>query len=146
MPPLPPPMITVWPPLPLSGIGCCGSIGIIAICGAAAQHVVVRVTTRLIWRTLGRAATMRLALCFLTTCLIVGAGRLCLTYCTVAAGASATWTAPPPSTAPPAANAASLTSAIRTDIAALSSTLLARIDGNHMSPAHSHNAKRPEEG
>ena len=146
MPPLPPPMITVWPPLPLSGIGCCGSIGIIAICGAAAQQVVVRVTTRLIWRTLGRAATMRLALCFLTTCLIVGAGRLCLTYCTVAAGASATWTAPPPSTAPPAANAASLTSAIRTDIAALSSTLLARIDGNHMSPAQSHNANRPEEG
>ena len=130
MPPLPPPTITVWPPPPLSGIGCCGNIGIIAICGAASQQVVVRVTTRRIFRTLGRAATMRVALCFLTWCLIVGAGRLCLTYCTVAAGASATWTAPPPSTAPPAANAASLTSAIRTDITALSSTLLVRIVGN----------------
>jgi hypothetical protein len=91
MPPLPPPTITVWPPPPLSGIGCWGSWGtcIIAICGAS-QQVVVRVTTRRILRTLGRAATRRLALCCLIWCGTVAAWRLCFTYCTVAAGASAT--------------------------------------------------------
>lgn len=128
MPPLPP-TITVWPPLPPSGIGCggsCGSIGTIASCGAAVQQLVVRVTTRRILRTSRVLLTRRLALWRLSLCAVVGACRACLTYCTWAAGASATWTAPPPSTAPPVANAASFTSAIRTDIALTLFTLFQR--------------------
>ena len=128
MPPLPP-TITVWPPLPPSGIGCggsCGSIGTIASCGAAVQQLVVRVTTRRILRTSRELLTSRLALCRLSLCEVVAACRACLTYCTCAAGASATCTAPPPSTAPPVANAASFTSAIRTDIALAFFILLQR--------------------
>ena len=121
-PPLPP-TITVWPPLPPSGIGCCGNCGIIgtaatAICGACWQ-VVVRVTTRVILRFLAgwTLATRTAALRFTTLGLVVWAERLaCLTYCVWAAGASAMWTAPPPATAPPAVNNATFARAIRTDI------------------------------
>ncbi len=108
----PPPLVTTTVPPPLGGSGgiAGGGRGIIAICGAG-SHETVRVTIRRTRLTL-RGASRR------TTRLRALTGPLtCLTYCGAAeAGASATCTAPPPTSAPPAAQADSFARAIRTDI------------------------------
>lgn len=113
-PPQPPPITTgaLLPPAGCGGIG--GSIGIAAkaICGAGSHVVVVRVITRRTRFTLRGATATRLTR---------GAGALatlaCLTYCGREVFCpSATCTAPPPISAPPAAKAASLAMAVRTDI------------------------------
>jgi len=63
------------------------------------------------------------------------------TYCTCAAGASATCTAPPPITAPPAAQADNFARAIRTDI----SFALFMLRGNHAGPHACHSTPVPIE-
>ena len=76
---------------------------------ALAQQLATGWEPQLTWRTILRFITL-------------GATRAddplltCFTYRTWAAGASATCTAPPPTTAPPAAIADNFTRAIRTDI------------------------------
>ena len=82
-------------------------------CGCSHVVVVVWVTTRRMRRTLrGSARAMwRLARGATVTSLE------CLTYCGVPVlGASATCTAPPPISAPPAATVASFARAVRTDM------------------------------
>jgi len=77
--------------------------------GASAGIVTRR--TRLVWRT-GVAATLRWR-----------SGLVCLTWCGTAPsarGVSATCTAPPPISAPPAAQAHNFAKAMRTDIVSLS--------------------------
>jgi hypothetical protein len=107
-PPQPPPITTGAPP-PEELIGCCGRAGIsgiaaMAICGAGSQ-VVVRVITRrmrLTWR--GAAAICRRARTGALATLTGAATFACFTYSgRPALGLSATWTAPPPMSAPPAA-------------------------------------------
>jgi len=105
-------------------------MGIAAIAiGCAGSQVVVRVTTRrmrLTWR--GAAAIRRAARCGALAALGV-ATLACFTYCGWPVfGLSATWTAPPPISAPPAAKAASLAMAVRTDMVfSLSSSEAARV-------------------
>lgn len=124
-PPQPPPITTGWPPPPAATGGSGASMGIaaMAIWGAGSQ-VVVRVTTRRMRLTCrGALAMRRVARTGALTCL--GAATLaCFTYCGLfVLGLSATCTAPPPISAPPAAKAASLAMAIRTDMVfSLSST------------------------
>ena len=115
----PEPPITVTSPPPPCGVGIGGSggsgIGIIAsCCWAGAAQVTDLVTTRRIFFIGRGAGVVRAILRFIA--FGFAAGLACLTYWTWAAGASATCTAPPPTTAPPAATADNFTRAIRTDI------------------------------
>lgn len=118
-PPQPPPITTGTSPPPDGCGGRGGSIGIaaMAIWGAGSQVVVVRVMMRRMRFTL-RGATVRFAWCGAGRWTLAGAATLaCLMYCGFdVLGLSATCTAPPPSSAPPAAVAASFTMAVRTDI------------------------------
>ncbi len=116
-PPLEPPITIGTPPEPpwcSGGIGgkYGAGIGTIAICCGAAQEVVRVIVRRRRWRV-GAVATWRRAMWRtarggLFTCLTYWAGPR--------AGASATCTAPPPISAPPAAQADNFARAIRTDI------------------------------
>jgi len=90
-----------------------GGSGTIAICGCSQQVRLTILRTRLIVRGCSRRA-MRLA-CF-TGCATFAI--LSLRYSVVADCVSATWTAPPPMIAQPAAQADSFAKAIRTDISA----------------------------
>jgi hypothetical protein len=112
----PEPPITVTSPPPPEGVGIggsCGSIGSAAsaiCCGSGVAQLTDLVITRRIFFCRGAWAVR-------TTLRFIGLACLaCLTYWTWAAGASATCTAPPPTTAPPAAIADNFTRAIRTDI------------------------------
>ena len=147
----PEPPITTGPPSPPpEGIGICGNCGrtgmAIAICcgsAAGAQLTVLVTTRRMRFILRGSAAAVRTILRLATR---AGAALACLTYCTLAAGASATCTAPPPTTAPPAARADNFTSAIRTDI---SSALFAHRDETSLQPplpARPCRSKSTEEG
>lgn len=114
-PPHPPPITTgVLPPDELTGCGGSGgSIGIaaIAICGAGSHVVVLEITRRARFTWRGALAIWRFAL---TGALATFA---CFTYCGLLVfGFSATCTAPPPRSAPPAATVASFAMAVRTDI------------------------------
>ena len=114
-PPEPPITVTSLPPPCGVGIGGSGGngIGIIAsCCGAGSAQATDLVTTRRICFIRGAAGAVRAILRFIA----LGFALACLTYWTWAAGASATCTAPPPTTAPPAAIADSFTRAIRSDI------------------------------
>jgi hypothetical protein len=117
-PPEPPIRTGSLPPPEGAGMGgSCGSIGSAfnaSGCTAGAAQETVLVTTRRIFFMRG-AGAVRAILRF-TTLAFALAGLACFTYWTCAAGASATWTAPPPTTAPPAATADNFTRAIRTDI------------------------------
>jgi len=123
-PPNPPPPMTIGAPPPPPDIGWGGrggiygaGIGTIAISGAS-QHVFF--TTRRTRLTV-RGASARCSTRGLTTTRLSRFAFLtCLTYCVCLAGVSATWTAPPPISAPPATAADSFASAIRTDISELS--------------------------
>lgn len=117
-PPIAPPPTTTGTPPPLASIGCCGRGGsgagmaIIAISGWAGAQVRVVVTTRRMRLVLrGAALATRWAVWRLAVVPFDA-----LAYWTWAAGASATWTAPPPTSAPPAAQADNFARAIRTDI------------------------------
>lgn len=83
----------------------------IAICGAGSQVIVFVITRRARFTLRGALAMWRFALtgAFATFA--------CLTYCGFAVlGLSATCTAPPPRSAPPAATVASFAMAVFTDI------------------------------
>ena len=116
-PPQPPPITTgALPPVELTGCG--GSGGIIGIAAMAiccgASQVVVRVTTRRMRFTWRGAAAMRR---FARTGALAWATLACFTYSgRPGLGLSATCTAPPPMSAPPAAYTASFAMAVRTDI------------------------------
>src|SRR5690606_31922788 len=110
-PPLPP--ITIgWPP-PATTTGCCGSsgsgIGTIATCSLQ-QSSSFSITRRMRLTFLGTARLAGRSLTYLT-----GAAPLDL-YSTCGACGSATCTAPPVTSAPPAATAANFARAIRTDM------------------------------
>lgn len=80
-------------------------------CGAAHDRVIVVLTMRRM-RLTARGAGRRAILTTLACLILIG-----LMWCTSADdGASDTCTAPPPRTAPPAAQAASFANAIRTDM------------------------------
>jgi len=116
--PPPPPPITTAPPPPPVWEGRGGSIGraAMAMAGAGSQVVVVRVITRRM-RLTWRGGAIRRAWCGAARLACGAATLACLTYCGFEVfGASATCTAPPPISAPPAAVAASFTRAVRTDI------------------------------
>jgi len=137
-PPQPPPITTGPPPPPAVWGGSGGSIGsaAIAICGAGSQ-LIVRVITRRM-RLTWRGATVREARWIGTRLALTGAATFaCFTYCGfVVFGLSATCTAPPPSSAPPAAVATIFTRAVRTDInLSLVCTGAARSGGNDPSTA-----------
>lgn len=117
-PPTGPPPTTTGTPPPLASMGCCGrgrkgaGVAIRAISGWAGAQVRVVVTTRRMRLVLrGAALATRCAVWRLAV-----APLAALAYWTWAAGASATWTAPPPTSAPPAAQADNFARAIRTDI------------------------------
>ena len=112
----PPPMTTGALPPPLT-IGCGGGGGIycgtgaITISGCSQHSFLMTRRMRLVWRGASARLTSRLIgmrLSFLTC--------FTLRYSVFVAGVSATWTAPPPTTAQPAAQADNLARAIRTDI------------------------------
>ncbi|KHK92423.1 hypothetical protein LK12_06350 [Novosphingobium malaysiense] len=88
-----------------------GGTGTIAICGCSQQVRFTILRTRLVVRGFS-LRTMRLA--FLTGCAVLAI--LTLRYSVLADCVSATWTAPPPMTAQPAAQADNFARAIRTDI------------------------------
>ena len=134
-PPLDPPTITGVPPPPpppatkppAAGMG----IGTIAICCSSAQTCAPSCSTRRLgashsmvtmrWtRWILRGTTCRSVLTYLTGLVVFTS----LTYLVdvAAAGASATWTAPPTASAPPAATADSFARAIRTDMVVLSAS------------------------
>jgi hypothetical protein len=119
-PPRPPPPITTGPPPPPPPVtsGCGGGGG--TYCGTAtigtsgcSQQVVVLTIRRM--RLVSRWGWARCTTRFTG---LRGSCLTCLTlrYCVWAAGGSATWTAPPPTAAHPAAQADSFARAIRTDI------------------------------
>lgn len=113
-PPQPPPPITIgWPPPPATTTGCCGSsgsgIGIIATCSWQ-QSSFFSITRRMRLIFLGSARLAGRSLTYLT-----GAAPLVL-YSTADVCGSATCTAPPVTSAPPAATAANFARAIRTDM------------------------------
>lgn len=119
-PPQPPePPITIgWPP-PVTTSGCAGSsgsgIGIIATCSS--QQPSSSITRRMRLTFFGTTRLAGRSLTYFT-----GAGALVL-YSTSAACGSATCTAPPVTSAPPAATAANFARAIRTDMVLLSLAL-----------------------
>lgn len=136
-PPLEPPMMTGVPPPPpppamnppAAGMGT--GIGTIAICCSSAQTCAPSCTTRRLgashsmvtmrWtRWILRGTTRRSVFTYLTGLVVFTS----LTYLVdvAAAGASATWTAPPTASAPPAATADSFARAIRTDMVVLSAS------------------------
>jgi hypothetical protein len=121
-PPSPPPPITIGIPPPSATIGCGGGGGMycgtatIAISGCS-QHSVFLMTRRIFLVSFGVSA-------FLTTRLTGFFTSLTLRYWVSAAGFSAMWTAPPPTTAAPAATADNFARAIRTDISMLSFAFL----------------------
>jgi len=121
-PPQPPPPITTGAPPPDERTGCGGSGGSIgiaamAICGAGSQVVVRVMTRRMRFTCLGAAAMCRRARTGALAC----ATLACFTYSGLPGlGLSATCTAPPPMSAPPAAYTASFAMAVRTDITGLS--------------------------
>ncbi|HTM95048.1 MAG TPA: hypothetical protein VL100_04410 [Croceibacterium sp.] len=112
-PPQPPPTTTGWPPPAATTTGCCGSsgsgIGIIATCSLQ-QSSSFSITRRMRLTFLGSARLAGRSLTYLT-----GAAPLVL-YSTWVVCGSATCTAPPVISAPPAATAASFARAIRTDM------------------------------
>jgi hypothetical protein len=113
-PPQPPPPITTgWPPPAATTTGCCGSsgngIGIIAACSWQ-QSSSFSITRRMRLTFLGTTRLAGRSLTYLT-----GAAPLVLYSTSVVCG-SATCTAPPVTSAPPAATAASFARAIRTDM------------------------------
>lgn len=87
-------------------------IGTIAICGCSQQVRLMILRTRRVVRGVSRRASLR------TTCLGAWATFAIFTlwYSVLADCVSATWTAPPPMIAQPAAQADNFARAIRTDI------------------------------
>ena len=118
----PPPITTGTPPLPPEGIaGGAGGIygggsGTIAICGCSQQVRLMILRTRLVLRG---CSFWTIRLTGFTGCAVLAC--LTLRYWTSFEGVSATWTAPPPMIAQPAAQADNFARAIRTDISVLSS-------------------------
>jgi hypothetical protein len=114
--PPPPPMTSGCPP-PATMTGCCGNsgsgIGIIATCSLQ-QSSSFSITRRMRFTFLGSTRLAGRSLTYLT-----GACPLVL-YSTWVVCGSATCTAPPVTSAPPAATAASFARAIRTDMVLLS--------------------------
>jgi hypothetical protein len=113
----PPPITTGTPPPPLTtGCGGAGGMygagsGTIAICGCSQQVRLITLRTRRVSRGASARRTARRGFASLTS-------LTCFTerYWPCWAGASATWTAPPPTMAQPAAQAESFARAVRTDI------------------------------
>jgi hypothetical protein len=136
-PPYPPPPITTGvepPPPPTIGWGGGGGTycGTAATATSGSQHGAFWITRRIRLVLRGAWRTTRFT-CGRLTCLTC----LTLRYSVLAAAGSATWTAPPPTTAQPAAQADSFARAIRTDI----SVALFRgraMRGNRVCPAISH--------
>lgn len=114
-PPKPPePPITIGTPPPLlvttgggggGGSAKTGATVLLITGGAAGAAQATRRTVRRTWRCFGAGRCAR-----------TGFALACLTIAGRAGGFSATWTAPPPTTAPPIVQAHSFARAIRTDI------------------------------
>jgi hypothetical protein len=98
-----------------------GSGMAIAICGCAQQ--VRRITLRTRRTVLGLSARAKCRTGLLVRTTATRLSPLIERYWPSFAGVSATWTAPPPISAHPAAQAESFARAIRTDISVLSSLI-----------------------